>query len=268
MAKQKLPIEFGRWIPSFGVEFGTRILWTLLGILFLYLIVFVGVLTRNELKKYSYIGHADRAERTITLEAKGKTTATPDIATISLGMRAEKSSVEQAQQENTKVMNALLEGLKKQGIEKKDTKTSNYYAGPVYSYSSDGRNLEGYAVSQDVLVKIRDIQKAGDVLALAGQLGINSIGGLEMTTDDSSAYLDIARQDALANIAEQKRVLEKTVGISFGDIVGYAEFDNPRIFPMRMEALSLDGLGGGEIPVIEPGLNDVEINVQVTYEIR
>ncbi|MBP7992507.1 MAG: hypothetical protein KAZ30_02525, partial [Candidatus Magasanikbacteria bacterium] len=59
---------------------GRRLMATLLGILLAYLIIYVGTLIKNNIREYSTIGSADKMERTLTVEAEGKVTVTPDIA--------------------------------------------------------------------------------------------------------------------------------------------------------------------------------------------
>lgn len=134
---------------------------------------------RNLYKQNYYIGKSTDIQRTIYITGEGKITAIPDIATVSLGLSTEKKVVADAQAENSKTINSLLEKLKSLGIAKEDIKTANYSIYPTYDYPpSSIQILRGYMVSQDVSVKIRDTEKIDDVLKIAGDLNLNQIGGL------------------------------------------------------------------------------------------
>jgi uncharacterized protein len=252
-------------------DFVKKIYLTLGGILLVYVIVFVGVLIRNNLEQFYYIGHADRAERTITLEASGKVTATPDIATVTMGMEVTADSVNEAQEQNTNAMNTLLSRLEALGIDKADVQTSNYSVFPEYNYTQDeGRVLQGYRVNQNVTVKIRDLSKSNNVIALAGAVGANNVSGLNFTIDDTEVYKAQTRDEALRKIAVKAKVLSKSLGVKLVGVAGYNEFDGGGRNPVayRDFAVAESGFGGAPAPQIEAGSLDVMLNVSVTFEIR
>lgn len=257
-----------RHMPS--SHFGRKIIWTLVGILLAYMIVFFGTLIRNNIEKYHYIGRADRPERTITVEAQGKVNAAPDVAETTMGMIAEGKSVAEAQEKNTAVMNKLMGRLKDMGVASGDIRTSNYSVYPQYNYTEEkGQELVGYQVSQQVTVKIRDVSKSGAILGLAGEVGANSVSGLSFVMDDPDAYRAEARMMALRKARQKALVLSRALGVRIVNVASYTEYEGgvtPMYKAMPMEM----GRGGGPAPVpdIAPGSSDVVMNVQVTYEIR
>ncbi|MFA4831125.1 MAG: SIMPL domain-containing protein [Patescibacteria group bacterium] len=250
-------------------EFVRKLLITLFFILFAYVIVWMGTLIRNNVQKFNYIGQADKSERVITIQAEGKVTAVPDIAQTTMGMAAQGSTVEEAQVQNTKIMNQLIAELKALGIGVDDIQTSNYNVYPQYNYTQDeGRALQGYEVSQSVSVKIRDLDKSSAVLALAGKVGANSVSGLQFTIDDADVYIEQARIEALEKVYKKARVLSQALGVRLVSIVAYNEYDASQAYSYKAEAMAMDsGIGGGA-PDIEPGSADVRLNVSVTFEIR
>src|SRR3989338_2739096 len=74
--------------------------------------VYLVVLTRSSLKNYNYIGKSPEFKNIISVEGSGKVTAKPDVAVINTGVLTEKSTVAQAQKENTEKMNAIIKALK------------------------------------------------------------------------------------------------------------------------------------------------------------
>jgi len=253
-------------------NFGKKLLMTLVGILVVYVAIYVGVLTRNELREYSYIGFEDKVERTIFVEAKAEVDVVPDVANITMGVFSENDTVSLAQEENTKMMNGLLERLKALGIPEEDIQTSYYDIYPTYDWSQeDGSELSGYGVSQKVTVKMKDVLMADKVVALAGELEINDVGQLTYSVDERDAYVEQARKEALEKVAKKARVLSQALGVQMVGIVSYDEYElgNSNMYkydyPYAMEE-SLHG--GGAVPDLEVGIEKVGLNVSVTFEIR
>jgi len=250
-------------------DFAGKIFATLVAIMVVYVIVWVGTMIRNNLQRYDYIGQADRQERTISIQAEGKVTAKPDIAMTTMGMLSSGKTVAEAQEANTKVMNTLITRLKALGIGEDDIQTANYNIGPQYNWTEKGgRELLGYEVSQSVAVKIRDLTKANAVLALAGEVGANSVGGLQFTIDDRDVYKEQARDKALEKVAAKASALGQSLGVRFVNVISYDEFDGGAGGPVPYAAKALDSVSGPTPPTVEAGSLDVVMNVAVTFEIR
>ncbi|MFH1947095.1 MAG: SIMPL domain-containing protein [Candidatus Magasanikbacteria bacterium] len=267
------PIEEKSCCTTTSCNAGKKIMATLLGILVVYAIVLVGTMIRNNLVEYNYIGLSDRMERSIIVDADGKVTATPDIAVTTMGMISEGATVAEAQENNTLTMNKLIAKLKDMGIAEADLQTLNYNIYPQYNYTEEeGRILDGYEVHQSLNVKIRDLENANNVLALAGEVGANSVSGLDFTIDDSEVYKMQAREKALEKVMQKTKFLSKSLGVQVVKVVSYNEYESgangmPYYKDMMME--SAYGLGGGATaPDVQSGSMDVVMNVSVTFEIR
>ena len=251
-------------------HFGKKIIITLFGILLAYGIIFLGTLVRNNLQKFYYIGHADKMERTITIDAIGKVTAKPDIAELSVGMDSIAPTVAEAQKKNTEVMNNLIAKIKALGVEEKDIQTANYNIYPQYDYTETGSKLKGYQVSQSVTIKIRNLANSEKILALAGGAGANNVGGLQFTIDDRDVYKAEARKQAMEKIAIKAKEISKSLGVRFVGVVSYNEYENSGAnYPVYD---LMKGMGGGPeaapAPAIQVGSTEVNLSVNVTFGIR
>jgi len=254
-------------------EFGKKIMFTLLGIIMVYVIVLIGTMIRNNIQEYNYIGQADKMERTIYVDATAKVVAKPDIAVTTIGMVNEGKTVQEAQTANNDVMSKMTAKLKEMAIDEKDIQTSNYSIYPLYDYTDEaGRVLRGYEVRQDVTVKIRDLSKANEVLSLAGELGANNISGLQFTIDDPEVYKNEARQEALKKLAEKAQTLSQSLGIRLGKVVSYNEYtsDNTPYVNVMKESM-IYGLGGTSdqsVSSVESGSTEINMTVGVTFQIK
>lgn len=253
---------------------GKKLLSTFAGILVVYLIVFFGVLIRNEVRKYDFIGQADRPERTIRVEADGKVSVKPDIAMTTMGVTTEAATVAEAQQKNTDTVNKLVAKVKELGVDAADIQTKDYSVYPAYNYPTDGGKPEprGYTISQNVAIKIRDLAKANSVLGLAGEVGATNVSGLEFTIDDKEAYLAEARTDALKKVNEKATALSNMLGLKLTGIVSYDEYESSAspqpYYSAKAYDMSVGGAMPSTAPQIEAGTNDVSLHVGITFELK
>lgn len=244
-----------------------KIFITLLLVLIVYLIVFLGTYIRNNIRAYKYIGEQETPVRTITVSADADVTVRPDTATIVLGLVTEGETVAAAQEKNSQTINALFARLLELDIAKEDVKTNNYNIYPDYSYTDNERALRAYVVNQDILVKIRDLEHAEDVLALAGELELNTVSGLTFSVENPDAFIDAAREKALKNVLQKADALSQALGVRFTKVLSYEEHTPENSFlPFAMRN---SGIGGAEfVPNVEAGTQQVSINVQVIFEIE
>ena len=243
---------------------GKNALWNLLLVAG---IVYLGVTAANALKQNSYIGRPDAARDTIAISAEGKVTALPDIATISVGVQTENKAVSAAQKENSTKMNAIIEKVKSFSVAAEDIKTSNYSIYPQYDYVN-GRQIErGYMVTQNIDVKVRNLDKIGEILAAVGDLGANQVGGVSFTIDEPEDLRQQARLKALEAAKKKAQALADASGVKLGKVVGFSENEGYVPSPMYYAKDAAMGMGGGGTPSIQSGSQDVIVNVTVLYEI-
>lgn len=251
-----------------------KILLTVASLALLLLGIYLVVLTRNSLKAYNYIGKSPDFKNIVTVEGSGKVTVKADVAVINVGVLTDKNTVAQAQKENTEKMNNITKSLKNDfKIEYKDIKTSQYIINPRYDWSDGSQRIIGYSVNQSVEIKVRDFDKIGNILAKMAELGTNSLNGPTFTIDDPEIYKAQAREKAIAQAKDKAKILSQQVGIYLGPIVNFSENFGGAVMPLYRSDMAF-GLGGGgaekslPAPTIEPGSEEVSVNISISYEIR
>lgn len=233
------------------------------------LLAALGTVVARNMKSYQYIGKPTAERDTIAISGQGKMTGIPDVAAVGVGLTTEKADVKSAQTENTAKMNRLIANLKNLGVESKDIQTSYYNIYPQYDWPNGKQVLRGYQVSQGVSIKIRNLDKIGDILAAAGENGANQVSGLSFNIDDPEVLRQDARIKALENAKEKADALARVAGVKLGKIVSFSEYAETPISSYK--ALEGYGYGGGgemAAPTVESGSMDVVINVTVSYEIK
>lgn len=217
----------------------------------------------------------------ITLAGEGRISAKPDVARISAAIVTQKEFLKEAQDENSKKSNVLIGYVKSESVDEKDIKTAGYNIYPQYSYprpcpdnslcplSERQPKIIGYQVRNSVEITIRDIAKAGDILAGVVGAGANEVSGIAFAIDQPDELRAQAREKAVKNARTKADALARALGKRVSDIVNFSESGSfpPPVFFAKEAAL---GAGGGSAPSpsVEPGENEIVVNVSITYEFK
>lgn len=212
--------------------------------------------------------------RTFSVSAEGKVIVSPDIANVSFSVVSEGLNPAVIAEENIEKMNAAIDFAKSQGIEEKDIKTTQYNLNPRYEYDEDKRTtfISGYVLTQTVLVKVRDLEKVTDIVAGLPGLGINQIGSISFDVDEPENYLTEARNQAFEKAAKKAGEMAAKNNVEIGKIITFSDSGSFPIF--RNESAKLYGMGGDSVsvpvalPQIEPGSEELTVQVNITYEIK
>lgn len=202
---------------------------------------------------------------TIRVVGTGEALGQPDEANVTVGADTFAKAVNDATSENEATIQAILTALNEHGIASDDIQTTNYSLWAEQLYGDNGpEGIAGYRVSNQVNVKIRDIDKVGDVLTAAISAGANSIYGVNFSVADPAALEADAREDAVNNAIERARSLAELSGLELGDIQAIDEINTQIPFPMG----GIGGGGGGAADTsISPGQLSYQVQVQVTFDV-
>ena len=219
-------------------------------------------------------GFADEKETSIiSLTGTGSVSIAPDMAIVSFGVIKEAKTARTALDENNKAMATILTAMEENGIEKKDLQTSGFSIQPKYFYPKRKSNGEqpapeitGYTVSNNLTIRIREIEKAGEILDLSVTLGINSGGNIQFTNSDTTAVLKEARIKAVKDAMEKAQTLAQAAGVELGDILNISE-NTSRPRPVAIaQARSLSVQEDAAVPIAS-GENNYSVIVQMSWEI-
>ena len=234
-------------------------------------------------KEFGYIGSGTTATNVISVSGEGEVFAVPDLATFSVTVTEEAKEVKDAQKVATKKINDIISYLKGAGIEEKDIKTTSYNVNPKYEWIQEScapglpcrggrQEMTGFEVSQSVEVKVRDTEKAGDILSGVGSRGAFNVSGLSFTIDEEDKLKSEARAKAIDDAEGKAQELADQLGVSLVRIVGFSEDGGGYpIYAKREMTMALSDGGAPALasaPSIPTGENKITSNVTITYEIR
>ena len=228
-------------------------------------------------KSLKFIGAGVEFRNTITVSGKGEVQVTPDIAELSFAVIEEAKSVAVAQEAVTKKMNTILLALDDIGVAEKDIKTTSYNIVPRYEYGEirpeiyypeGNRVLVGYEVSHWVSIKIRSLDKAGEILANIGNMGVSNLSGLNFIVEDEEKAMRDARRLAVKDAKEKARALADDFGVDIVKVLSFNESGGPVYFKDYATLELARGEAVSSSPEIPAGENTITSNVTITYAIK
>ncbi|WP_288193602.1 SIMPL domain-containing protein [uncultured Phyllobacterium sp.] len=211
----------------------------------------------------------------ITVTGEGEATAAPDMAIVSLVVLQEKPTAREALTANNETMAKVLDAMKKAGIAERDLQTSGFNIDPRYVYPDNKQGqppqapkIVGYAVSNSLSVRVRDLKKVGEILDQSVTLGVNQGGNLTFTNDKPEAIVEEARKKAVANAIAKAKTLTAAAGVEMGKVIEISEQTfQPRPYGGAPRAKMMAAEASDSVPVAA-GENSYNVTVNVTFELK
>ncbi|MFC3164533.1 SIMPL domain-containing protein [Ciceribacter thiooxidans] len=212
-------------------------------------------------------------EATIIVSGEGEAKLAPDLAVLSLSVLREAPTAAEALAANTEAMGKVIAELKAGGIEARDLQTRDFSVTPRYRDRNDDEQIRepeiiGYAVTNGLTVRVRDLGKLGAIIDQSVRLGVNQGGSIVFTNDKPDAAISEARKAAAAEAIAKAKTLAEAAGVTLGRVVEISEnFARPMPQPMFRAAMEKDMIAGAPAP-IEAGENSYSVTVNITYAIK
>ncbi|MCF7645163.1 SIMPL domain-containing protein [Bacillus subtilis] len=217
---------------------------------------------------------SEKQQTFVVVTGEGEVQAAPDMAILDLSVLREAKTAREALTDNNKAMSKVLGAMKEAGIEDRDLQTSGVNIQPTYTYPNDKNGLKapkiiGYNVTNGLTVRVRDLNKVGDLLDKSIDLGVNQSGGLRFVNDDPSKALMDARKKAMENAMEKAKILTETAGAKVGRVLEITEYvNNGRPMPMaRTKMIAIAAEPASDSVPLSAGENSYNVNVTVKFEI-
>ena len=211
------------------------------------------------------------------VNGKGEITVTPNLATVSLGIETTETNVADARDKAADGLKKIMQSLADSGINQKDIQTGAFYIYQRLDWNSYKSSITGYTVTNMLTVKIRDMNKVGDIIdsVIAAGGDLIRINNLTFSVEDPSEIYQQAREKATANARDKAEQYARLLGVKLGAPTYVSEStqqSNPYYY----------GSNGGNyysgnmsVPVvtdssdssISPGQNTITLNITVAYEL-
>lgn len=214
--------------------------------------------------------HAQVAPATppqIIVSANGEVVISPDRASIQLGVETQARTAALASADNNRKQTAVLNAIKALGIPASAITTSNYSVSPVQRWDEKDRKtvIDGYRVSNIVVVNVAKIDQSGAVIDAALANGANRVAGLNFELADPSKAREEAITKAVAQARREAEVAARAAGGSLGGLLELTvnSYEQPRPMPMFAMA-KMANQDAGPTPVSE-GTLTIQVGVTTRW---
>ena len=191
-------------------------------------------------------GLAEIDERGLTVTGSAIVSIDADFATIEIGATTRGETAREAQQENDRIMQGVIDAITALDIKGEDIRTSMF---SIYTDQGLDTALPPYVVSNTLSITIKDIAKVSQVIDAAAAKGANNVYSLSFQAGKNPEAIKQAINLAVKDARDKAGMLAEAAGISLGDIL---EIQFPRTYDGIYDAkqnysLAMGGEGGSPI---------------------
>ena len=205
---------------------------------------------------------------TISVSGTGEVTGTPDVLIVDLGVQVLRPTVGDATGEAARLAQGVIDALLAEGVVEKDIQTTNYSIRPEYDYRNDTQTLRGYRVSNTVSAKIRQMDKAGDVIDAAAAAGGNDaiVNNIRFDLEADGPLITAAREAAWNDAKAKAEQLAALAEVQLGQAVSISETSSPAPPPIAYASATAEAARDFVTP-IQAGEASVSVVVTVQFGI-
>lgn len=193
--------------------------------------------------------------------------AEPDIVTVTAGVTTEARTAVEAMRTNAEAMNRVVDRIKQLGVAERDIQTTGISLGAQYDYDQGARRqvFRGYQASNRVSVKLRQIDRTGEVLDALVAAGATDLGGPDWSIDDDTAARAQARRQAMETARAQALEYARAAGYADVRLLEISETIASQPPMPFLRTVNAEAAQAASTPV-QPGLVQAGVTVRVVYE--
>lgn len=204
---------------------------------------------------------------TITVIGEGQSAGVPDMAVVSLGVRHQADSALEAVNATSEALEQVLARLTAMGIAARDVQTASLKLNQIWDRrSQSGQSLPGSFEASNVLnLRVRDLDRLGEVLKAALAGGANTLSGLRFGFDNSRPLEDAARRAAVSDAMAKANLYAEAAWVTLGPVLSITETGGGPAPVMRAASMRM-AAEVADVPVAA-GENELSARVIMVFGI-
>ena len=205
----------------------------------------------------------------------------PDYANISISVETSDKNSLKASEENKTTTKKIIDIINKKLDNSKGEKlsTANFVVYP--NYSNNGRNIVSYTCRNTILVKLKELEKTGNIIDLAINNGAAKINNVTFDVENEQNMCNELLPDAINNTKIRAGIIAKGLNLQITGVSkvnsncyvqnssNYATYANAKLArTMTMGASEDSEESAINKPPIEPKSIKVRASVNVDYKTK
>lgn len=199
----------------------------------------------------------------IHVSGRGVVEVEPDMAHLTLQVTREGQDAAALKKTLDEVTRAVLKLSRSLGIGAEDVTAAVVNIHPRYRRGSGPSVIDGVQASRTIAVVLRNLDRYGELMNGALELGVNSVSGTQLDTSRREELEKQALELAMLNAREEAQRVAAGFGVRTGlvlDVNVGARFVQPKLALRAMEMSTGDDFSAGLITI--------EREVQATFAIE
>lgn len=210
---------------------------------------------------------------TIKVTGTAEIQVVPDTATLSFTVSKKNNVVAVAKKQNDETIAKVTSLAKRFGVAATDVKTDYIRVREatkrekLKGSDDDYQELpDGYPVSRNLVVKLRDISKFESFLTELLDTGVSDVGNVVFSSSELRKYKDQARAQAVRAAKEKAEAIAKEINQSIGKAVSIEENDiDGYTSPNANYSNNSISVGGDKSEIVAVGTISVKAQVEVKF---
>lgn len=210
---------------------------------------------------------AESASRSIRVQAQGYVEAVPDTLTLTLSVKQTAESLAEASEKVDVMVSRVTDIARKAAVAEDDIDSTRLTAFPEYQWSKQERHYLGETVQRTVVLKIRRLDRYGELLGQLSELKLHSISRPLL----SHSNIDELRLQALKRALERGRikaeVIADEIDEDLGDVISVQEAPMNQPQPRMMMAEAAHTADSRASPVFNFAKTRIDASVTMEFSI-
>ncbi len=164
--------------------------------------------------------------------------------------------------------------IQKMKLKDADISTSEYNVQPMYDWNNGKQTLRGYQARVGLKLETSDIDRMGDVMAIAAESNMKDVGQWQLIVSPDK-YKQAAKDclaDAVADARSNAERMASAVGAKLGGVLSIAQEGAPMQPPVYMQRAMMKAEAGmaadSMSPTIEAGKQDINIGINASFMLQ
>ena len=215
----------------------------------------------------------------IHVTGSGSVSLEPDLANMKFGIESFAQTVSEARIVAAETMDAVRVTLLENNVNQKDIQTTRFNIFPRYDYEEvvvGGRYtskqvLSGYVVSNSANVKLREIDRIGEVVDDATKVGgdLLRIEGINFTVEDIEPYMATLRQKSVLDAFSKAKEYASFSSVELGSVISIVEGVSPSLRSSSDIGYEMmRSMDPSPTTPIDTGELDLKLSVQMVFSIK
>lgn len=210
--------------------------------------------------------HADTPPPYVSVSAQGWVEAIPDTLVVTVVLRAAGKELDSLRDSVDKSTRQIVAVAREYGIKDDDIDSSRLSVRPEYEWNKGSRNYLGEVVQRDVVMKLRELDRFGQLLRELTRLDVQEIRPPQLQHSKLRELRLAALEVALDNGRDKAQRIARHLGVKLGKVIRVEESSNVTVPQPRMMAAEAMRSDAGA-PEVLFGKQKIHAGVQLRFQI-